>query len=91
MTKVLTKMPYANAHVWIDSDGAITLVSYRTEVVRIDKDGWMEVTGLYSATTRRHISRFMDEYTDKDYYFAKKIYIDGVRYNLNTGEVKKAA
>jgi len=91
MTKVLKKMPYANAHVRIDRDGAVTLVSYVTEVVRISADGWMEVTGLYSATTRRHISRFMDEYTDKDYYFAKKLYMDGVRYNVKTGEVKGVA
>lgn len=88
MTEIrkLAKMPYANAHVVVD-DGAITLVSYRTDVVRIDKDGWMEVTGLYSATTRRHISRFMDEYTDRNYYFAKGLYEKGIRYNLNTGEV----
>jgi len=91
MKKVLTKMPYANAHVRIGADGTVVLVSYRTDVVIIDKDGWMRVTGLYSATTRRHISRFMEEYTDKDYYFAKKLYTDGVRYNVNTGEVKEVA
>ena len=84
--KALKKMPYANAHVVIANNGAITLVSYVTDVVKISADGWMEVTGLYSNTTRRHISRFMDEYTDKDYYFAKKLYEKGLRYNLNTGE-----
>ena len=88
MTKVLKKMPYANAHVRIDNDGSITLVSYVTDVVKIDKDGWIEVTGLYSNTTRRHISRFMEEYTNRDYYFAKHLYEKGIRYNLNTGEVE---
>lgn len=87
MIKKLTKMPYANAYVRIDADGAITLVSYTTEVVKISADGWIEVTGLYSATTRRHISRFMDEYTNRDYYFAKNLVEKGIRYNLNTGEV----
>lgn len=88
MIKKLTKMPYANAHVRIDDDGAITLVSYVTEVVKISADGWIEVTGLYSATTRRHISRFMDEYTSRDYKFAKSLYEKGIRYNLKTGEVE---
>ena len=90
MKKPLKKMPYANAYVRIDPDGAITLVSYTTEVVRISADGWIEVTGLYSATTRRHISRFMEEYTDRDYYFAKDLVTNGIRYNLNTGEVELA-
>ena len=85
----LAKMPSANAHVEIGDDGSIVLVSYVTKVVIIDKDGWMTVTGLYSPTTRRHISRFMDEYTYYDYYFAKKLCEDGVRYNIKTGEVKK--
>lgn len=88
MIKTLSKMPYANAHVRIDNDGSITLVSYVTDVVRISADGWIEVTGLYSATTRRHISRFMDEYTNRDYYFAKSLYEKGIRYNLNTGDVE---
>ena len=87
MKKVLSKMPYSNAYVRIDNDGSITLVSYVTDVVKIDKDGWMDVTGLYSATTRKHISAFMSEYTNHDYYFAKKLCLDGVKYNVNTGEV----
>ena len=91
MTKVLKKMPYANAHVRIDKDGSITLVSYVTDVVKIDKDGWIEVTGLYSMTTRRHISCFMDEYTDRDYYFAKNLLEKGIRYNLKIGDVMKVA
>ena len=88
MMKKLKKMPYASAHVRIDDDGSITLVSYRTDVVKISADGWMEVTGLYSATTRRHISAFMSEYTDRDYYFAKSLVEKGIRYNLKTGEVE---
>ena len=87
--KPLKVMPYANAYVKKYDDGKIVLVSYTTEVIRIDADGWIECTGLYSATTRRHISRFMDEYTDRDYYFAKKLYTDGIKFNLNTGEVKE--
>ena len=91
MTKKLSKMPYANAYVKIDNDGTTTLVSYVTPVVVIGADGWIKCNGLYSMTTRRHISRFMDEYTTKDFRFAKKLYEDGVEYNLNTGEYREVA
>lgn len=88
ISKKLAKMPYANAHVEIERDGTITLVSYTTPVVIIQGDGWMRVRGLYSMTTRRHISRFMDEYTDHNFCFAKTLYENGEEYNVKTGEYK---
>ena len=89
MIMKLSKIPYANAYVKIDNDGTTTLVSYVTPVVAIGADGWIKCNGLYSMTTRRHISRFMDEYTDKDFYFAKKLYEDRMMYNWKTGEMKE--
>lgn len=59
---------YARAHVEIenDRDGVVyRLVSYSTHVatVRSTKDGgwFLDCYGLYSMTTRRHISWFLDD------------------------------
>ena len=87
MITKLTKMPYANARVIKYDDGTTILQSYKTQVAEIDKDGWLQVFGLYSATTRRHISAFMREYTNFDYYMAKDIYISSEKLNLATGEI----
>ena len=84
--KKLTRMPYAQAHVEIH-DGTISLFSYVTLVADIDKDGWLTVYGLYSQTTRKHISAFCREYANCDYQTAKQIYNDGYKYNIHTGEV----
>lgn len=67
-------------------NGNKVLVSYRTEVVIIEEN-WLEVTGLYSRTTIRHIGWFMRE-LGYDYYFAKQLFNDGMKYNLETGEVQ---
>ena len=84
--KPLSEMPYANAKVVI-TDHEIALVSYTTVVARIDKEGWLTINGLYSMTTRKHISKFVREYAYTDYSVAKKIYNDGYKYNIYTGEV----
>lgn len=72
--KKLERMPYANAKVEKYDDGSIRLISYTTPVIDIDKNGIMYVHGLFSATTRKHISAFMKEYTRFDYYTAKRCY-----------------
>lgn len=92
--KKLARMPYAQAHVEIDEAGNKYLFSYTTLVVTIDSDGWLTCTGLYSRTTRKHISAFMREYVTwpngepGDYYTAKHAYEGNYRYNVNTGEVE---
>ena len=64
MEKTLRKMPYAQAKVRdyrdINSD-MIVLQSYKTDVIYVEK-GVMSCTGLYSMTTRKHISAFLAEY-----------------------------
>ena len=82
----LAKLPYGQAFVEIDDNGNIYLWSYRTLVAKIEND-WLTVNGLYSATTRRHISAFMSEYTPFDYYTAKQLYEDGKSLDITTGEV----
>lgn len=64
MFTTLKKMPYAQAHVRDYSDigrDMRVLQSYVTDVIIVDH-GLMECTGLYSMTTRKHISAFLWEY-----------------------------
>lgn len=79
----------AQAKVRIDENGAITLVSYATDVVTIDPHGWLTCSGTYSATTRKHIVWFMREYTRLNYHIAKQCYEGNVTINIYTGEVVK--
>ena len=60
MTRTLKKMPYAQAQTREYLSMRI-LQSYATDVI-IVKNGLMECTGLYSMTTRKHISAFLWEY-----------------------------
>lgn len=86
--KKLSAMPYAQAHVEIDTNNNISLFSYVTLVASITHDGWLTVYGLYSMTTRKHISAFMREYGDKlDYASAKAAYEGSYRINIYTGEI----
>jgi hypothetical protein len=87
MIKKLNAMPTAQAQVNIYDDNTIVLKSYATDVARIDCDGWLEIFGLYSATTRRHISAFMREYTVFGYDTAKLIYEKKMKINIYTGEI----
>lgn len=64
MFTTLKKMPYAQAHVRDYSDigrNKRVLQSYSTDVIIVD-NGLLECTGLYSMTTRKHISAFLWEY-----------------------------
>jgi hypothetical protein len=87
--KPLVTMPYAQARV-ITEDNLITLQSYATAVIIIDKaSGWVQCTGTYSQTTRRHISAFCEEITNGTitYPLMKQIAKDRMLYNLYTGEI----
>lgn len=87
--KKLSAMPYAQAHIEIDGDGNICLFSYVTLVAKINADGWLSVYGLYSQTTRRHISAFVREYASPlTYQDAKSCYENNKTVNYLTGEVE---
>lgn len=88
--KKLSAMPYAQAHIEIDNDNNVHLFSYYTLVATITPDGWLTVNGLYSMTTRKHISAFMKEYGGGvlDYQSAKSAYEGGYRINTHTGEIE---
>lgn len=70
---------YAKANVGIYESGNIELQSYSTIVIIAIKldDGKYQLrcTGLYSNTTRKHISWFISEYFGNiDYYVIKDAY-----------------
>lgn len=76
----LKKMPYAQARIYT-CPGRVDLISYTTRVCSIiTEDGktCLECTGLYSATTRKHISAFARQYgyTYEDFKIA---YMNGGR------------
>ena len=77
---------YAQATIIEYSNGAKTLVSYKTPVIYVDEEGWLQVNGLYSMTTIKHIGWFMRE-LGLSYQLAKKLYKDHMSYNIHTGEV----
>ena len=87
-TLKLKSMPYANAKVIIGDDGIICLVSYKTIVATITND-WLEILGLYSMTTRKHIGAFVKEYANTTYQTAKWLYENDHIFNINTGEIKE--
>ena len=71
------------------NNGAKELISYTTRVLKLSSDGWLQVYGLYSATTRKHISWFMRGELGLSYQLAKQLYDDNIEYNINTGEFRK--
>ena len=83
----LKKMPYAQAKVVCLDNGLVILRSYETNVVYLRPDGWMTIQGLYSATTRRHIGAFVEEYAQISYQTAKYLYEKKMKYNVDTGEI----
>ena len=88
----LSAMPYAQAHVEIADDGSICLFSYTTLVASIDADGWCCCYGLYSQTTRKHISAFANEYAAPlNYFDFKRAYSEEYIINRHTGEIQMIA
>ena len=78
--------PQANGGI-PETENGIALQSYATIVATIDNDGWLTIHGLYSRTTIRHISWFVKEFANLTYQTAKRLYVDGYRYNIHTGEI----
>ena len=82
-------MPYAQAHIEV-VDNAQYLFSYVTLVAKleINKDGERECTcyGLYSQTTRKHISAFASE-NNLRYDAFKTAYEHNCVLNADTGKI----
>lgn len=84
-TRKLMNHPYAQATVICDDNGNKKLISYTTEVAGIENDR-AYCNGLYSNTTRRHISEFARE-NGLTYQFFKQLYELNIAMDLTTGEV----
>ena len=87
--KIINMNTTKTARVYFNDDYSITLVSYSTPVITIDADGWLTCNGLYSATTIKHIGKFMRTYTKGDYFDAKTCALDHKQYNVYTGEIRE--
>lgn len=84
----LTGHKNAQAEVYI-SNVRDALWSYNTHVMSIYPDGWVVCFGLYSATTRRHISWFLKEFYPMITYAQVKAMVEGnYEYNYLTGETR---
>ena len=82
--KRLAFCPFGSAGV-NTYDGNIHLISYSTRVISIDNEGWLECTGTYSATTRKHIGAFLREYAPSlCYQDAKAAYEKNIQINIYT-------
>ena len=95
MYRKLKFMPYANAHVYDQNEFDIPVVelwSYHTCVVRVIRGHWVQCSGLYSMTTRKHISAFMREFfpelEGKGFQLCKQIAGKGVEMDVRTGEIR---
>ena len=85
----LKNHPYAQCFVRVLLDGSVVFTSYNTDVIYIDKDGWLYVSGLYSATTRKQIGYFLKEYVPAlSYQDIKMLYRKNLLCNIHTGELK---
>ena len=78
---------FAQVKVYEYDNGAVTLISYTTAVIGINPEGWLEVSGLYSRTTIKHIGWFMRE-LGLSYQLAKRLYLNNMRFNIHTGEIE---
>ena len=88
MIKKLAKMPYAQARVSLCDDGSVYLISYQTIVAIITPDGWLQINGLYAATTRKHLKAFCSEYCGIDLFSTIRLLAnEHMIYNIYTGEV----
>ena len=87
----LKNHPYAQCYVRVLIDGSVVFTSYSTDVIYIDKDGWLYVSGLYSATTRKQIGWFLNEYVPAlSYQDIKSLYYNNRVLNIYTAEIKNA-
>lgn len=88
-TRNLKYCPYGSCGVNDYNDGCLHLVSYTTRVISIDADGWLDCSGTYSATTRKHIGAFLKEYAPNlNYHDAKRAAIENIQINIRTREIR---
>ena len=86
----LKNHPYAQCSVRVLLDGSVVFTSYNTDVIYVDRDGWLYVRGLYSMTTRKQIGYFLKEYVPAfSYQLIKMLYYKRLMCNIYTAELKE--
>lgn len=89
MIKALKTMPYAQARVHTHP-ACIWLQSYDTCVAVLEND-WLTINGLYSMTTRRHLTAFCKEYCGGiPFATIKMLATQHLILNIRTGEIENA-
>ena len=85
----LKSHPYAQCIVKEINNYKLILQSYSTDVIIFNKrTGILTCTGLYSMTTRTHITWFLKEYFPSlEFKTIKTIAINNLKYNVYTGEI----
>lgn len=84
----LKLMPYAQCGVRFDDNVGVHFISYSTEVITVDPDGWLTCSGTYSQSTRKQIGRFLSEYYPHiSYQLVKRLYETNQTINVHTMEI----
>lgn len=87
--RALSHLPAAQAGVNFAPSGELVLMSYTTVTLVLDKNGWLTCTGLYSATTRKHIGAFLKEYMPHvSFSTVSDMVKNGYDFNIHTGEIR---
>ena len=87
--RALSHLPTAQAGVCFTEHGNIKLVSYSTTVLVLTGEGWMTCSGLYSATTRKHIGAFLKEYAPNvSFSTISNMVKGGYDFNICTGKIR---
>lgn len=88
MIKKLKNHQSAQCHIF-EGNNREYLISYRTKVLIVDYEAkTMEVTGLYSMTTRKHIGWYlMERFPNITYHMVKKAHEEGKKIDILTGEL----
>lgn len=86
MSKRFNGHEKAAAKINYYEDGSFELISYYTTVIKVDKNGWLHINGLYSHTTIKHIGWFM-KMCGFSYQTAKQLFQNKFDMNIYTGEI----
>ena len=74
MTNNMKYCPYGSCYATRNDDGSVTLTSYRTKILTVTADGWVNFHYdlTCTATTRKHVGCFLKEYAPETCYMEAK-------------------
>ena len=87
-TTTLKGHKYAQAHINYYNSGNVELISYTTEILKVNNEGWLYYNPIhYTKTTIKHIGWFMKELYGLSYQHVKWVKENNLLFNVLTGEV----